>query len=142
MTTIHFASSTTHTICNNNGKQTIKIVTAISQSEFSSVNQAILLSWCLISSILSTRRSLQCTLTKFLTCGHVCLLHFFGPMKLNVDHLHSHDPVEVTSGNIRRSLTNLSNSFNFVFFINKVNKARTSQLWLTDADVYITLVAL
>jgi len=35
-----------------------------------------------------------------LTYGHVCLLRFFGPMKLNVDQLHSHDPVEVTSGNI------------------------------------------
>jgi len=72
---------------------------SVSQSSSSSEDQSILASLRLISSMLSTRRRLQCTLTMFLTVAQASLLRFFVAWS-KVDQFLSHDPAEVTCDNL------------------------------------------
>jgi len=69
---------------------------SVSQSSSSSEDQSILASLRPISSMLSTRRRLQCSLTMFLTVAQANLLRFFVCIKSKVDQFLSHDPAEVT----------------------------------------------
>ena len=56
---------------------------SVSQSSSSSEDQSILASLRPISSMLSTRRRLQCTLTMFLTVAQASLLRFFVCIKVH-----------------------------------------------------------
>jgi len=68
----------------------------LSQSSSSSEDQSILASLRPISSMLSTRRRLQCTLTMSLSVAQASLLRLFVCIKSKVDQFLSHDPAEVT----------------------------------------------